>query len=328
LIDTRNTLASSTQRAKRLIRRIAAHENGVLLIILVALVAVISCVTKGMLLRVENVMNVLLQSSTRGMGAMGELFVILTGGIDLSIGGLALMTSIIGASMMTGTTNLPFGPVAVTLLVGAGFGAATGAAVSRIGMPSLIVTLAMWQVANGISFLICQGHTIANLPEGMLFLGSGRVAGMPIPVILFIVVAVIVYLALKHTTYGRSVYAVGGNPVSAFLSGINVRFATFTVYVISGLLAAVAGLIILGRIGCASMAATTGLELDSIAAAVIGGVSLMGGRGNLVGVVIGSIIIGVINNGMNIIGIHAAYQSIVKGAIIFIAVAVDYIRAR
>lgn len=328
MTDTREMLESRTQRAKRFIRRIVAHENGVLVIILVALVAGLGSVTKGTLLRTENVMNILLQSSTRGMGAMGELFVILTGGIDLSIGGLALMTSMVGASMMTGTTSFPIGPLAAMLLVGAGFGAATGAAVSKIGMPPLIVTLAMWQVCDGISFLICKGRTIANLPEGMAFLGSGRVAGMSVPVILLIVVAIVVYLVLQHTTYGRSVYAVGGNRVSTFLSGINVTFTLFTVYIISGVLAAVAGAIILGRIGCASMAAATGLELDSIAAAVIGGVSLMGGKGNLIGVVIGSIIIGVINNGMNIMGIHAAYQSIVKGAIIFIAVAVDYLRRR
>jgi ribose/xylose/arabinose/galactoside ABC-type transport system permease subunit len=309
-------------------RRFVRHENGVLVIIVLAMIAGLGGITRGLFVTRQNAINIILQCSTRGVAAIGQSFVILTGGIDLSTGGLALMTMILGASLMTGTTAVPVVPMAIMLLVGAGVGASTGSAVSRIGMPALIVTLAWWQIADGIAYNICQGRTIGNLPAFISFVGAGRVGGVPIPVIIFIVTAVVAYFVLHYSTFGRSVYAAGGNPVSAWLAGVNVKNIMFFVYVISGFLAALAGMIILGRIDCASMAAATGLELDSIAAVVIGGVSLMGGRGTIIGAVLGTIILGMINNGMNMMGMPPAFQSIVKGVVIFIAVAIDYLRRR
>ena len=319
---------STSGRARKIVKRLLGHENAVLVIILIALIAVLSGLTKGKSVTGTNVMNVLLQASGRGVASVGQAFVILTGGIDLSVGGIALMAMILAASMMTGTTAFPAGPIAVMLLVGASIGSFTGTAVSRIGMPALIVTLAVWKIMEGASFLVCHGYTIADLPPSISFIGSGRVGGMPIPVIIFIVVLVVAYFILYHTTFGRSVYAVGGNPVSAWLSGVKTKNILLGVYIICGFTAALAGLILLGRMACASMAAGSGLELDSIAAVVIGGVSLMGGRGTIIGVLIGVMIMGVVNNGMNIIGIHPAFQSIVKGLIIFAAVAIDYLRRR
>jgi putative xylitol transport system permease protein len=230
--------------------------------------------------------------------------------------------------LMTGTTAFPVGPIAVMLLVGAGVGSVTGSIVSRIGVPALIVTLGLWQVCRGSAFLICGGYTIANVPTGMRFIGAGHIAGVPVPIIIFVAVAIVTYFVLYHTTFGRLVYAVGGNPVSAWLSGINIKNILFSVYVISGFLAALAGIIMLGRMACASMAAASALMLDSIAAVSIGGVSLMGGRGTLIGVIIGVMIIGVIRNGMNIIGMHPAYQDIVGGVVIITAVSIDYLRRR
>jgi putative xylitol transport system permease protein len=309
-------------------KRILRHENAVLVLILVAISAALAGMTKGFTISRENVRNVVLQSSTRGVASIGQSFVILTSGIDLSVGGLSLLCMILGASLMTHTTALPVAPIAAMLLIGVAIGASNGLAVSRTGMPALIVTLAIWQITQGVSFVITQGRTIGNLPAFISFVGQGNVAGAPVPVIIFVVTAVIAYLILNYTTFGRSVYAVGGNPGSAWLSGIKVKNILFYVYAISGFTAGLAGLISLGRLGSASMAAATGLELDSIAAAVIGGVSLMGGKGTIVGVVIGTIIIGIINNGMNALHVHPAYQSIVKGSVIYAAVAVDYVRRR
>lgn len=309
-------------------QRFLRHENGVLALILLALIAGFGGMTRGLLVTERNVMNIILQSSERGVASIGQAFVILTAGIDLSVTGVALFTMVLGASLMTGTTAFPAGPIAVMLLVGAGIGAITGSAVSRIGVPALIVTLGLWQVCEGSAFLICGGYTIASLPHGMSFLGAGRLAGVPVPIIIFVAVAIVTYFVLYHTTFGRSVYATGGNPVSAWLSGINVKNILFSAYVISGFLAALAGIIMLGRMACASMAAASALVLDSIAAVSIGGVSLMGGRGTLIGVIIGVMIIGVIRNGMNIIGIHPAYQDIVSGLVIITAVSIDYLRRR
>lgn len=309
-------------------QRFLRHENGVLALILLALIAGFGGMTKGLLVTRNNVTNIILQSSERGVASIGQAFVILTAGIDLSISGVALLTMILGASLMTGTTAFPVVPIAVMLLAGAGIGAVTGSTVSRIGVPALIITLGVWQICRGGAFLICKGYTLADLPSGISFIGAGKVAGVPVPIIIFVAVAVASYFVLYHTSFGRSVYAVGGNPISAWLSGVNVKNILFSAYVISGFMAALAGLIMMGRMACASMAAASALMLDSIAAVSIGGVSLMGGRGTLIGVIIGVMIIGVINNGMNIIGIHPAYQDIVKGVVIITAVCIDYLRRR
>ena len=186
----------------------------------------------------------------------------------------------------------------------------------------------MWQIANGIGFELSQGRAIVQQPPALALLGSGRIIGVPVPVIIFIVVAAIAYFILNHTTYGRSVYAVGGNPVSSWLAGINVNIILFSVYAISGMLAGLSGVVSNARTMSSSMVTNQGLALDSIASVAIGGVSMMGGRGNLIGVVIGVIIVGIINNGLSIMGALPSMQGIVKGAIIIGAVVVDYARRR
>ncbi|MBN2186552.1 MAG: ABC transporter permease [Dehalococcoidia bacterium] len=309
------------------------HESATLIVILVGIITALAIMTKGMVITPRNLMNVLLQSSVRGVASIGQTFVILTAGIDVSIGGLALMCAVLGASLMSDSfANILGSPVAVyvaipiMLLVGLGVGAANGMSVSRLRMPALIVTLAMWQMTRGGAYLVCKGATIMSLPRSLAAIGQGYVGPVPVPVIIFVAVAVISYFVLHHTTFGRSVYAVGGNAASAWLSGINVKAILFSVYGISGFLAALAAVIQISRTMSASMLSLTGLEIDTIAAVCVGGVSLAGGRGTLIGAVIGVMIIGVINNGMNVMGLDPSYQDLVKGAIIFTAVAVDVVR--
>lgn len=323
-------------RAKDVARRLLRHENTALILILIAITAVMAVISGGLNVTRKNVANVLLQSSTRGIAAIGQFFVILTAGIDLSVGGIALISIIMAASLMTSHPEQSvFGyPVAMiiaipaTMLLGIAIGAINGVSVSRLGMPPLIVTLAMWQITRGIAYQFGHGFTIFHLPEVLSFWGQGNVGGVAVPTLTFIVVVVVAYFTLYYTTFGRSVYAVGGNPVSAWLSGINVKRVLFSVYTISGFLAALSSLSILGRTMCASMSSIAGLEIESIAAVVIGGVSLAGGRGTLIGVLIGAIIIGVINNGMNMIGFDPSFQELVRGGIIFSAVAIDIYRRR
>ena len=325
---------SFSATAKDIAQRFFRHENAVLIIVLIALIAAMSVVTKGLTSTRTNLMNILLQSSTRGIAAIGQTFVILSAGIDLSVGGAGLFCSILGASLMTEDLGqnivgypIPLASgILIMLLAGAGWGTINGLSVSRIGMPALIVTLAMWQITTGSAFLFCRGYTFSHLPQAFYVLGGGKIAAVPAPVIIFIAVAVIAYFVLNHTTFGRSVYAVGGNPVSAWLSGINVKNTLLSVYVISGFLAAIAGIVMSSRMMSAGMSTVVGLELDSIAASVIGGVSLMGGKGTVIGSVIGVMILGIINNAMNVLAVNAAYQKIIKGAIIVSAVAIDYTR--
>jgi len=327
---------SRGDKAKTMARRFVRSENGVLVIVLVALIAGIAGFTKGITIKPVNISNVLLQSAIRGVSAVGETFVILTAGIDLSVGGIGLMTSVLGASMMTETVYMnivghqmnPIVAIPIMLAVGLAWGLANGLSVSRIGMPALIVTLAMWEITKGVAFRVCSGCSVMFLPESMSFFGKGVIGGVSVPVIIWIVVAAIAFFVLRYTTFGRSVYAVGGNPVSAWLSGIRVNNILLGVYAIAGFLSGLSGVLITGRIMSASMNTLLGLEIDVISAVVIGGISLFGGRGTLVGTVLGVLIIGVINNGMSVMGTDPAMIGIVKGAIIFTAVAIDTVRRK
>ena len=304
------------------------HENAVLGLVLIVIIAAIGLASKGSSFTLYNAINVAMQSATRGVAAIGQTFVILTAGIDLSIGGIALLAMSVAAILTTGTTAIPVGPILLMLVIGIALGSTTGLAVSRIGVPPLVITLALWGILRGVALRVNGGVTIGNLPPSVAFIGQGRIGPMPVVVIIFIVVCVIAYFLLNHSTFGRSVYATGGNPISAWLSGVNTKRVILMVYIISGLCAALAGLIIMSRTMSSSMAAAYNLELDAIAAAVIGGISLVGGRGNVIGVVIGTLIIGSINNGMSILALHPSLQQIVKGAVIYGAVMIDSIRRR
>jgi putative xylitol transport system permease protein len=317
-------------------RRFIRHENAVLGIVLAALIAAMAVVTKGLTLSRANMTNVLLQSSITGVASVGQAFVILTAGIDLTVGGVGLFASNLGALMMTSVLeqNIVGHPVSIytaiptMIFVGAALGAANGSLVSRVGMPALIVTLGMWQVCKGSAFLLSRGNYIIDMPDSLNFLGSGEIAGVPVLVIIFIVTAVIGYFILNHTVFGRSVCATGSNPLSAWLSGVNVKTILLSVYIISGLLAGLAGAMMTARAMSASMQTLGGFELNTIAAVCVGGISLAGGRGNIIGVVLGVLIIGVINNAMSIMGATVTAQGIATGAIIIVAVAIDYVRRR
>lgn len=326
MIDLMKAMKSSKVRQRLL--RFSKHENAVLVAILVTIVSVLAIVTRGATLTIGNVSNIWLQSASRGIAAIGETFCLLTGGVDLSIGGIALVAAIVGASLMTGQTGFPATAITMMIIVGCGIGAVNGLIVSRASAPALLITLGMWQVTKGLGYIICRGHTILNLPEAINFFGAGSIAGVPVPVVIFIIVIVLSYFVLYHTRFGRSVYASGGNPTSAWLSGINVKNIYFSVYIISAFLGSIAALVILGRTMCGGLTTVVGLELDAIAAATVGGVSLMGGRGTLFGAMVGVMIIGVVNNGMNVLAVDPAYRDVVKGAIIIAAVAIDSLRRR
>ncbi len=331
-------------RARQIASAVWHYEVTPLLVVLIALIFAMGGATRGLTLTRANTMNVMLQSSIRGITSLGQAFVILTAGIDVSVGGNALFCSVLGAGLMAQNwQNLilrlhlehliaqPFplaAGAAVMVLAGLGWGAFNGVFVSKVGIPALIVTLGLWQILTGMAFRVSEGRAIGWLPESIVWWGAGTIAGVPVPVVIFIVIAIIVYFVLNYTTFGRSVYAVGGNPVSAWLSGINVNRVLFAVYCIAGFLAGVSAFIMLGRIQSASMRSLSGLELDSIAAATIGGISLMGGRGNILGVIIGALIIGVVNNGMSVLNADPSVYGIIKGAIIIMAVTIDFVRRR
>lgn len=279
----------------------------------------------------RNIVNVLRQISINGMLSLGMTFVILTGGIDLSVGSILAFSGVVAASLATQTTGSVHSlPVIIlfAILAGVVIGALNGIVISVLKVPSFVVTLGMLSVARGVTYIYTDGTPIPQLNETFLFIGRGTVLGVPIPVILFFIAYILLYVLLYTTRYGRYVYAVGGNEKSAWVSGINVKKILFSVYVISGVLAAIGGIIITARTTAGLPQVGQSYELDAIAAVVIGGTNLRGGRGKLSGTLFGVLIIGVINNGLNLLGVSSYYQQVIKGLIIILAVWLDSLRYR
>lgn len=282
---------------------------------------IISVITPRFLTLV-NITNVLTQISVNAIIAVGMTFVILTGGIDLSVGSTLAISGALAASMIQSSGNV-FTAIIAALVVGAAIGLANGFLVSKGKIQAFIVTLASMTIFRGVTYVYTNGTPISGLAGSFSAIGNKKLGILPVPVMITIVTVLIAYYALTQTRFGRYLYALGGNEDSARLSGINTDRIKTLVYVVSGMAAALSGVIVTSRIGSASPNAGSGFELDAIAAVVIGGTSLSGGEGSVMGTIIGALIIGVLNNGLNLMNVSPFYQSIVKGAVILIAVLLD-----
>ena len=302
-------------------------QYGILLVFV--LLCVVLTFANPFFLTEQNISNVLRQTSINGILAIGMTYVILTGGIDLSVGSVLAFSSMVAASLVSG--ERPQG-VFVAVMAGLGTGAALGMVngllVSRFGVPPFVATLGMLSVARGLTFIYTDGTPIPNLSPAFRTIGQGFVGPIPVPVFIFAGVALLFWWVLKYTTFGRYIYAVGGNERSARTSGVNTRGVLFGAYIIAGSLAGLAGLILTARTTSALPQAGVSYELDAIAAVVIGGTSLSGGTGSVLGTVIGALIIGVINNGLDLLGVSSYYQQVIKGVIIITAVLLDVSRRR
>lgn len=289
---------------------------------LILLCVIISILTPRFL-NVSNIMNVFTQVSVNSILAIGMSFVILTGGIDLSVGSTLAISGAISASIIRATNSI-FLSIIVALIIGAIIGLMNGVVVAKGKIQAFIVTLATMTIFRGVTMVYTNGTPISGLSDKFMLIGNKKILGyIPVPAIITIVVLIIAWYILSQTRYGRYVYALGGNEDSARLSGINTDKIKTLVYVICGITAALSGVITTSRVGSASPNAGLGFELDAIAAVVLGGTSLAGGEGTVVGTIIGAMIIGVLNNGLNLAGVSAYYQSIVKGLVILLAVLID-----
>ena len=291
--------------------------------IFVVLVLVASFISTSFL-STRNVENVLRQVSSTGIIAMGMLLVILTGGIDLSVGSVAALGSILCASLLTSMSLW----VAIPLSLGGGgaLGAIAGYFVAVRRMPPFVVTLAVMTIARGTALIVSEGRPIFVADNGA-WLGDGfnrgSLLGIPLPVLLMLLVFAATAFVLRLTAYGRLVVAIGSNSEAVRLSGVRVTPRVFSVYVVSGILSALAGIVITARSGVGSPVVGIGMELDVIAAVVIGGASLMGGRGTALNTLIGVLTLGVIGNIMNLLNVPGYHQEVVKGVIILVAVLVQ-----
>jgi ribose transport system permease protein len=277
----------------------------------------------------RNLLNVMDQITVIGIMAVGMTFVILIGGIDLSVGSvMALAMMIMG--YLANVAGIPMAPaILLALLVAAVTGAASGLLITGFGVPAFIATLAMMSIARGLANMITDGQQIVGFPAWFSMLSFGRLGGfLTFTVAVMLLVFLVGWLFLRYTSGGRSLYAIGGNPEVARLAGIPVKPYTIGVYVASGLLAGLGGVVLAMRLDAVQPTAGFGYELDTIAAVVIGGTSLSGGQGGIVGTIIGVLIIGVLRNGLNLLNVSPFTQAVVIGVVIALAVAAEAFKKR
>jgi ribose transport system permease protein len=273
-------------------------------------------------LTVSNLLNVLEQTAINAIIAVGMTYVILSGGIDLSVGSLVAISGVVFASILQAGLPLP-AALAAGLLTGAAFGLVNGLLITVGRLPPFIATLGMMSIARGAALVFTDGRPISGFAPGFRTLATGRLWAIPVPVILAVVVFVVAHLVLARTRFGRYVYAIGGNEEATRLSGVAVRVHKTAIYGLSGVTSACAAVLLTARLNSAQPIAGIMYELDAIAATVIGGTSLMGGEGSLAGTLIGALIMGVLRNGLNLLGISSFLQQIVIGLVIVVAVLVD-----
>ncbi|MBL1420869.1 MAG: ABC transporter permease [Alphaproteobacteria bacterium] len=282
-------------------------------------------------LTTRNVLNILRQTSINGILAIGMTFVILTRGIDLSVGSIVAFTGVVAASLATTSSSamVAGGPYPAIIAIMAGIsvgmicGGISGLVVSRFHVPAFVATLGMLSAARGLTLIYAGGKPVPALTPEFRWIGTGNILGIPMPVVILVIVFAIAWWVLNFSRFGRYVYAAGGNPHAAKVSGINVGKIQFIVYAISGGLAAVGGMVLAARTGSGLTQAGIAYELDAIAAVVIGGTSLSGGVGRITGTLIGALLIGVMNNGLDLMGVESYYQQVIKGMLIVAAVMLD-----
>jgi ribose transport system permease protein len=284
-------------------------------------VALILFIATPYFLTSSNFMAIALTASITALLAIGETFVIILGEIDLSVGAMLGFTSVITAMV------LPHAGLAMGLLAGLGAGAAAGLIngllVTKVNMPSFIATLASLSILSGLTLYLTKGNPVGISSDAFRLIGTGHILGVPVPIWILLVCAVVFGILLARSRFGRQVYATGDNFEAAHLSGMPVTSVKVAAFVISGVLAGVAGFILAARLGTAQPSAGKGLELTAIAAVIIGGTSLLGGRGAVVGTVIGALLLGTIDNGLNLLDVSPFLQDVVKGVVILFAVFID-----
>ncbi|MBB5779259.1 ribose transport system permease protein [Nonomuraea jabiensis] len=316
---------STNVLAVRPTARTLLAENGSVAALVVLVVAL--SLLSGDFLTVTNLLNVGVQAAVTAILAFGSTFVIITSGIDLSVGAVAALSAIVLA-WTAADSGLPW-PLAtlVALAVGIGCGLVNAALIAYGKLPPFIATLAMLGVARGLALVVSQGSPI-EMPEAVSHLGDTVGGYLPVPVLVMALMGVIAAVVLNRTYAGRAMYAIGGNEEAARLSGIAVSRQKLVTYALSGAFAAVAGIVLASRLASAQPQAASGYELDAIAAVVIGGASLSGGKGRALGTLVGALILAVLRNGLNLLSVSAFWQQVVIGVVIALAVLLDTLRRR
>jgi ribose transport system permease protein len=302
-------------------------------IIALLLMCIALSLLSNQFLTTDNAWNVMRQISVNVIVSVGMTLVILTGGIDLSVGSVLALSGAVTASMLKFGAEFQdanlyigytlFGAIMGGILIGSAMGWFNGFAITRFKVPPFVATLAMLTIARGLTMLWTKGFPITGLGDSMSFIGTGWLLGIPMPVWISAFIVIIAIILTQRTRLGRYIYAIGGNEKAAQLSGINIKKIKLIVYTLAGTLAALGALIVTSRLDSAQPNAGGSYELDSIAAVVIGGTSLSGGKGTILGTVQGALIIGVLNNGLVLLNVSPFWQQVVKGFVILLAVVIE-----
>lgn len=299
-------------------------SGGVGLLILYGVMVFIISRLSPYFLGPRNLVNVPVSVAVIGMIAIFSTMLMISGGLDLSVGATTALVGVIAASLQ-GTLGV-WGAAGLGLLVGVLVGLINGLLVTRVGINPLITTLGMLSVVRGLAFVFSGGLSIAMLDKDFAQLGRGSILGLPIIVVVVVIMFVAAALVMRFTTYGRAMYAIGGNSRASHLAGLPVKRYQMTAYILSGLSAAIAGLFLTSRLGTAAPQASTGLELKVVAAIILGGTSLAGGKGSLFSTLLGVLILGTLDNAMTLLSISSYYQQIALGVILLLAVGLDQLR--
>lgn len=297
--------------------------NSLTLVPIILGLGVVLSIASPNFLKTTNILNILRQVSINGILAIGMSLVCLTGGIDLSVGSIVAFSGILTAGMLN-NTDLPIFVIAViAVVVGCIMGMINGYFVAYWNAPAFVVTLSMLTVGRGLTYIYCDGKPISKLPAEFLVIGKGSILGLPIPTIVLFAVFLIFSVMLSKFKLGRYIYAVGGNPQAAMVSGINVKKVLLLVYMFSGMCCGVAAVVLTARVSAGLATAGDGYELNAIAATVIGGTSLSGGTGKLWGTLLGALLLGMVNTGLDLLNVTSYYQQVVRGLIILGAILID-----
>lgn len=318
-------MTSSTERASRqgLLQSPALQQGLGLFLVFIAIVIVMSFLSP-FFLSANNFLNLLLASSTIGIVAMFTTMLMIGGGLDLSVGSTAALVGIVIA--YTQDALGIWGAVVLGLLVGIVVGLLNGFFVTRVGINPLITTLGMLGVTRGLAFVLSGGLTTPVPDAAFGQIGRGALGPIPIPVVLFLLITLLTFFIMRFTTYGRAMFSIGGNPTASFLAGLPVKRYQMIAYTLSGFSAALAGVVLTSRLAAGAPQAAAFLELSVIAAVVLGGTSLAGGKGSVFGTFIGVLILGTLNNGMTLLSVSSYYQQIAQGLVLLLAVGLDQIR--
>ena len=319
------TKAQSVQKsANRGLRFLKTTESAILLALIV--ISLILSILNPAFLTTYNIMTLFRQIAFITIVAYGQTLVLIAGGIDLSVGAMAALSSIISAYLMVNVGLNPVLCLILGLIAGALMGAINGTLIAILKINPFIATLACGEIFGGFIYVITQGWAIQGVPENILFLGRGMLLGIPVPVIIMLGLGLLLILMMKNTPFGRYIYAIGGNESAARLVGIRVPLVKITVFMSSGIMASLAGLLITCRLGSAQPTVGLSWLMPSVTAAILGGTSMSGGQGKIFGTIIGAALMGVISNAIVLLNVSPYWEKVITGLVVLVAVIIDRVR--